>query len=139
MLPNSFKSALVPFFAEISQRTGGRSEMCYGLLNDLRTLDKQAFPLMVQRYAALVFDRRTMRSAADLPTPLPWPRLTVSAAEKAQALSTFVPDDARPLIGFCLGTEFGPAQSWPHYHYAGDGQSAYPPRLSNSAVRLRQR
>ncbi|MGL9774279.1 MAG: ADP-heptose--LPS heptosyltransferase RfaF [Sodalis sp. (in: enterobacteria)] len=118
VLPNSFKSALVPFFADIPQRTGWRGEMRYGLLNDLRTLDKQAFPLMVQRYAALAFDRRTRRCVADLPTPLPWPRLTVSAAEKAQALSTFVPDDARPLIGFCPGAEFGPAKRWPHYHYA---------------------
>ncbi|RLR18018.1 lipopolysaccharide heptosyltransferase II, partial [Sodalis-like symbiont of Bactericera trigonica] len=118
VLPNSLKSALVTFFADIPHRTGWRGEMRYGLLNDLRTLDKQAFPLMVQRYAALAFDRRTMRSAADLPTPLPWPRLTVSAAEKAQALSTFVPDETRPLIGFCPGAEFGPAKRWPHYHYA---------------------
>lgn len=118
VLPNSFKSALVPFFADIPQRTGWRGEMRYGLLNDLRTLDKQAFPLMVQRYAALAFDRRTIRSAADLPTPLPWPRLTVSAAEQAQALSTFVPEATRPLIGFCPGAEFGPAKRWPHYHYA---------------------
>ncbi|WP_406704921.1 ADP-heptose--LPS heptosyltransferase RfaF [Sodalis sp.] len=118
VLPNSFKSALVPFFAGIPQRTGWRGEMRYGLLNDIHTLDKQAFPLMVQRYAALAFDRQEMRSAADLPTPLPWPRLTVSATDIDLALSTFVPDDARPLIGFCPGAEFGPAKRWPHYHYA---------------------
>lgn len=118
VLPNSFKSALVPFFADIPQRTGWRGEMRHGLLNDIRTLDKQAFPLMVQRYAALAFDRQTMRSAADLPTPLPWPRLTVSATDIDEALHTFVPDGARPLIGFCPGAEFGPAKRWPHYHYA---------------------
>lgn len=118
VLPNSFKSALVPFFADIPHRIGWRGEMRYALLNDMRLLDKQAFPLMVQRYAALAFDRQTMRCAADLPMPLPWPRLTISATAIDEALHTFVPARTSTLIGFCPGAEFGSAKRWPHYHYA---------------------
>ena len=73
VLPNSFKSALVPFFANIPQRTGWRGEMRYGLLNDIRTLDKAAFPLMVQRYVALAYERKHVHSWKDLAQPLLWP------------------------------------------------------------------
>lgn len=118
ILPNSFKSALVPFFAHIPQRTGWRGEMRYGLLNDLRILDKAAWPLMVERYVALAYDKDEMDSAKALPQPLLWPQLQVQEQEKLHIANTFnlLPD--RPIIGFCPGAEFGPAKRWPHYHYA---------------------
>ncbi|MDU6409507.1 MAG: ADP-heptose--LPS heptosyltransferase RfaF [Yersiniaceae bacterium] len=118
VLPNSFKSALVPFFANIPQRTGWRGEMRYGLLNDIRTLDKAAFPLMVQRYVALAYERKRVHSWKDLAQPLLWPRLAVSDQEIAATRTAFGLSGDRPLIGFCPGAEFGPAKRWPHYHYA---------------------
>ncbi|PVZ83737.1 ADP-heptose--LPS heptosyltransferase [Serratia sp. S1B] len=118
VLPNSFKSALVPYFAKVPLRIGWRGEMRYGLLNDRRVLDKAAFPLMVQRYVALAYDTQRIHRAEDLPQPLLWPQLYVSTAEIAAATTAFNLTDQRPIIGFCPGAEFGPAKRWPHYHYA---------------------
>lgn len=118
VLPNSFKSALVPFFANIPHRTGWLGEMRYGLLNDSRKLDKQGWPLMVERYVALGYDKGVMQSAKDLPQPLLWPQLHVSEGEKTQTCAAFNLEPQRPMIGFCPGAEFGPAKRWPHYHYA---------------------
>ncbi|MCW2257077.1 heptosyltransferase-2 [Providencia alcalifaciens] len=118
VLPNSFKSALVPWFAKIAKRTGWRGEMRYGLLNDIRTLDKAAFPLMVQRYVALAYDKQNIHSATDIPEPILWPKLVINQQEVTDAISAFNLDNTRPTIGFCPGAEFGPAKRWPHYHYA---------------------
>ncbi len=122
VLPNSFKSALVPFFADIPKRTGWRGEMRYGLLNDLRPLDKDAFPLMVERYVALAYDKQKVQKAADLPQPLLWPKLSVAESDISTTLHQFSLSTQRPAIGFCPGAEFGPAKRWPHYHYAALAQ-----------------
>lgn len=121
VLPNSFKSALVPFFAGIKRRIGWRGEMRYGLLNDVRVLDKAAFPLMVERYIALACDA-PVTSAQQLPQPLLWPQLQVDDQEKIETSAQFQIPAERPLIGFCPGAEFGPAKRWPHYHYAALAQ-----------------
>lgn len=118
VLPNSFKSALIPFFAGIKQRIGWRGEMRYGLLNDRRILDKIALPLMVQRYVALAYSADMIKKASDLPQPLLWPKLSVSRQEIQTVTEKFTLNGQRPTIGFCPGAEFGPAKRWPHYHYA---------------------
>lgn len=122
ILPNSLKSALIPYFANIPLRTGWRGEMRYGLVNDLRVLNKSAFPLMVQRYVALAYDKNLIHSAADLPAPLLWPKLAVTPDEVLQTRAHFHITNDRPVIGFCPGAEFGPAKRWPHYHYASLAQ-----------------
>src|SRR5688572_10045628 len=72
VLPNSFKSALVPFFAGIAQRTGFVGEMRRWLLNDARRLDKSALPLMAERFAQLA-----QAPGEELARPLPTARLEV--------------------------------------------------------------
>ena len=53
ILPNSLKSAIIPFFAHIKIRTGFIGELRFGLINDIYKLDKIKLPLMVDRFCAL--------------------------------------------------------------------------------------
>ncbi|GAA4652302.1 ADP-heptose--LPS heptosyltransferase RfaF [Kistimonas scapharcae] len=123
VLPGSLKSALVPWFAGIPKRTGWRGEMRYGLLNDIRMLDAQAFPLMVQRYVALAFDKLAMTSSQAIPEPLLKPRLVVDPANVRQTLQSFSLNMALPTLALCPGAEFGPAKCWPDYHYVKVAES----------------
>jgi heptosyltransferase-2 len=109
VLPNSWKSALVPFFAGIPRRIGYQGESRYLLLNERHQLDLVRHPQLVQRYAAL---------AGPLPATLPQPRLS-STVEQQQAarIALNLPLDAAPLI-FCPGAEYGPAKRWPARHFA---------------------
>lgn len=118
VLPNSFKSALIPFFARIPLRTGWLGEMRYGLLNDYRRLNKLAFPRMVERYIALARPRGQVTGSGDLSQPLLQPQLMVTQQEIVGISAQFKLTQERPVIGFCPGAEFGPAKRWPHYHYA---------------------
>lgn len=70
VLPNSLKSALIPFFARIPVRRGWKGEMRYGLLNDLRK-NKNAYPMMVQRYLALAYEKDAVPVAENLSLPKP--------------------------------------------------------------------
>ena len=113
VLPNSIKAALVPLLARIPRRPGWRGEMRYGLLNDMRRLDSEALPLMVQRFVAL-----GLEPGAALPDPLPQPRLTVDSGRAAACAQRFGLDPGQKLLVLCPGAEFGGAKRWPSEYYA---------------------
>ena len=117
VLPNSLKSALVPFFARIPLRTGFIGEMRYGLLNDARKLDKTALPLMVERFAQLAEARD-----GSIPRPLCYPVLTVSGEQRNAALQKLGLTLDRPVAVFCPGAEYGPAKRWPVAYFAETAQ-----------------
>jgi heptosyltransferase-2 len=112
VLPNSWKSALIPALARIPRRTGYRGEMRYGLLNDLRLLDAEAIPRMVDRFHALSYPAHSK-----VPTS-PNPVLTPDPAALNQTLQRLQLNLEQPVLALCPGAEFGPAKRWPARHFA---------------------
>jgi len=113
VLPNSWKSALVPFFAGIPLRTGYLGEARIGLLNNRHRLDTQALPTLAARYAQL----SQPRTHAPLDR-WPSPRLTSTRQQQAVCRASLgLADDACPYI-LCPGAEYGPAKRWPVRHFA---------------------
>lgn len=117
LLPNSFKSALVPWFAGIPKRTGWRGEMRGWILNDCRVLDKDRLPLMVQRFIALALPAQAELPAA-LPEPMPVPQLMTDPASVQAALDAFGLQRTPAMLALCPGAEFGDSKQWPAEHYA---------------------
>jgi heptosyltransferase-2 len=112
ILPNSFKSALVPLFARIPQRVGFVGEARRLLLTDARRLDDRALPLMVDRFAHLATPRGTRVSVE-----LVRPRLQVAPAERDRLLAQLGPGRPPRLVCCCPGAEYGPAKRWPPRYF----------------------
>ncbi|GHA03340.1 lipopolysaccharide heptosyltransferase II [Arenicella chitinivorans] len=115
VLPNSLKSALVPAVARIPQRTGWLGEQRWGLLNDIRRLDKQRWPMTVQRFIALGESKAAPVRAID---KVPPPLLEVDANAVLTVLQANQLDTEKPILVLCPGAEFGPSKQWPAAHYA---------------------
>ena len=113
VMTNSWKSALIPWFANVPKRTGWRGEFRYYLLNDVRLLDKSKYPLMIEQFIALAYSPKIR-----LPQPLPKPSLFVSTEAKLRVMGKFQLDIERPILALCPGAEYGPAKQWPAQYYA---------------------
>lgn len=125
VLPNSAKSALIPWFANIPKRTGWKGELRYGLLNDLRP-NKKAFQYMTERYIALAHPRSEMIDSSSLGglESLPKPNLTISSSLQQLTIDKFSLSKEKETVGLCPGAEFGPAKKWPEEHYAKVAENA---------------
>ena len=113
ILPNSWKSALIPFFAGIKRRVGWLGEMRFGLLNDARSLDKLALPLMVERFAALSAPKEEERFTRPAPNPS-----LVFDTENRLRLATKYGLVHTGAIALAPGAEFGPAKKWPISYFS---------------------
>ncbi len=118
VLPNSFKSAIVPYAARARVRTGYLGELRYGLLNDARRLDKQKLPRTVDRFVALGIE-----PGATLPEISP-PRIRADMDKARTALARLGRNmPMKPVLGLCPGAEYGPAKRWPAEYFADVAQA----------------
>jgi heptosyltransferase-2 len=107
VLPNSIKSALLPWLARIPLRVGYQGEGRWGLLNR-RLANVTGRPPMVAYYSAL--------AGADVP-PVERPRLHFDAARRAAVAAQAAVEPGAYWV-FAPGAEYGPAKCWPPAHYA---------------------
>lgn len=115
ILPNSWKSALIPFFANIKERIGFKGEMRYFLLNKLRN-DKNNFPRMVERYVALAYDQNKVKNAQDL-GEFAYPSL-ITKELSSDFITKNNLDFSRPCLCLGCGANYGPTKLWPPEYFA---------------------
>lgn len=112
VLPNSLKSALIPFFAKIPNRVGYTGEFRFGLINRRHTLDKNKYSLLASQYLQLA-----KTDLSESITLSEYPALTVAQRDLGPTLERFNIDPLRPYICLCPGAEYGPAKRWPQEHF----------------------
>jgi len=108
VLPNSIKSALLPFLASIPKRVGYLGEARVGLLTH-RLKNPKSKPPMVAFYSALSGDKEGLEQDR--------PKLQLSAAQIEAALAA-AGLRAGEYYVFAPGAEYGPAKRWPAIHFA---------------------
>ena len=107
VLPNSLKSALLPFLASIAQRIGYLGEARVGLLTH-RLKNPKNKPPMVAFYSALSGEPGIEKDR---------PQLHIDDAQ-IQATLNGLGLTRGGYIVFAPGAEFGPAKRWPASHFA---------------------
>ena len=115
LLPNSWKSALVPFFAHIPKRIGFIGESRYGLLTHPVKLDKKKWVTMIERFCALAGHQTSKFAENTLET---FPKLVTSDYSQKKLLKQFSIDQNRPMLAICPGAAYGPSKQWPAIHFA---------------------
>jgi len=99
--------------ASIPKRVGFTGESRYGLINVRHRLDKQALPLMVERFAQLA-----EAPGHPLKNSVFRPKIRSTAADQQKTLAELNLDRPARIVAFCPGAEFGPAKRWPAAHFA---------------------
>ncbi|MDM8561471.1 lipopolysaccharide heptosyltransferase II [Candidatus Parabeggiatoa sp. HSG14] len=112
VLPNSWKSALIPFWANIPYRTGYKGEMRYLLLNDIRKPNQLTQRRTVDQFVALGLPKDDRRNQP-IPPPSLSPIFAKSILKRLQ-----LDEPSHSVLALCPGAEYGPAKCWPVEYYA---------------------
>lgn len=118
VLPNSFKSALIPWLANIPFRVGYRGELRYGLINvSLDNQSKVNRPPMADHYLAL---SKLLIEDGDTALSIITPKLNISHEVKRSVEKKLADANINPntLYVFCPGAEYGPTKRWPTSYFA---------------------
>ncbi len=115
ILPNSFRSAWLPYRAGLPARYGYRANLrSWSLAPAVKHPGQRGH--QVEDYEDL------LQAAGVLPPPSWTPRLSTSAAARETARGALdraqVPSEGGPLIGIFPGAEFGPSKRWPWQRFA---------------------
>jgi heptosyltransferase-2 len=123
VLPNSLKSALIPWLANIPFRIGYRGEMRFGLINlALDNPSKVNRPPMANHYLALA-NALEHSQEIDINKPAD-PKLNISPAAK-ESISAKLRDagiNENSIYVLCPGAEYGVTKRWPADHFTSLAQ-----------------
>jgi len=133
VLPNSLKSALIPWLATIPVRIGYQGELRRFLLTQAKANSPktQRIP-MVEHYANLCMPSRNSGVA----TPQPHLSPTASALELARARLQVAGIQTDALVVLCPGAEYGPSKRWPAAHFAALAQLILKAKPTASVILL---
>lgn len=114
VLPNAWKSALVPFFADVPLRVGYSGESRHGLINVRHANPARgaARAPMARFYAQL---GETPGKAP--PARLPDPALYADPVAAIAAKAAFGLEPGDTVVALCPGAEYGAAKRWPAEHF----------------------
>ncbi|MDR0664696.1 MAG: lipopolysaccharide heptosyltransferase II [Helicobacteraceae bacterium] len=101
VVPITFKSALIPFFARIPIRSGLLGEMRFGIINDIKKTRSKK-PSMVEKYLAL----------DDITEAPLFPSLLIDRHNRQRALRELDLDTTKPITALFVGAEYGEAKRW---------------------------
>jgi len=121
VLPNTWKSALVPFFADIPVRSGYAGEFRYGLLN--LTYKNKNLPM------PLHYGQLSEAPGTEPRLPLPGASLRFAFHEVEAAKRKF--GLAGRYAVLCPGAEYGPAKRWPYFRELAERLSIAPVLLGS--------
>ena len=119
VLPNSFKSALIPWLADIPLRVGYRGELRYGLINlSLDNPSKINRPPMVEHYLTLSQLLSEEQSSSTFINIAPKLNVSNEAKQSVEIKLSTAKISAANIYVMCPGAEYGPTKRWPKSHFA---------------------
>ena len=135
VLPNSLKSALIPWLANIPFRIGYRGELRFGLINlALNNPSKINRPPMVEHYLALsqLLNDDTLLFSETAPKLNVSPIAKVSVENKLQSADI----NRDSIYVMCPGAEYGPTKRWPTEHFAALAEKLIAQNATNQIILL---